>query len=422
MSDIVTTPPAPDAPAQPSSRPYADANSTLRAQGATWSSVAQAIDATATPEVAPKTDAEIEAAVLAETPVEETATETVETPAYEGWVVDEQGRLHRPDGSFANAGEIDSYNATIPAEATETVAEEVPAPYTLAIPGARSGESDVSIDFEGLTPEQQEGLARLKNGFMRGEDARAKIAKADEYLVERRAFETMMETNPEDLILQHLPKDKRITLAIALNAELWGDLAPTLVEFDNPEKGPEARYKAAMDARQRSETQKGEYERRVAQGQYITQAESTARGLVPEHVDAATAERFLTDAAVDLSNESRRRGQPVPVQDIPQFLAPRLALYGFDKPATTPGAAPSAPPRPVARPVAKPASQAATAPTPAAQNGKNGAHVRRAVTAQRIAAAVPHAGAGAASVKAPLVPANADLKQASKALRQQKSW
>lgn len=416
MSDTATTLPAPDAGAQPvapsSDRPYATANASLKAQGATWGSVAEAMDAQPTTD-APKTDAEIEAAVLA-TPTEEAPAGEVAAPTYEGWVVDEQGRLHRPDGTMANAGEIDAYNASIHAEATEPTTEE-PQPVTVTLK-SRSGE-DVEIE---VTDERvAEALrANAKDG-MRGEEYRKKMQAVEEHLAEKRAFETMIETNPEGLILQHLPHDKQVSLAVALVAKHWDAIAPNLVKFDTE---PASRISEAANAEIRMRDQQRDYEKLTTQQKYAVQLESAARSLIPEHIADDVAEQFLADAARDLGAAVNQRGM-LPIDDVKSVLSRRLALYGFDKPAS--GAASSAPvplKRPIARAVSRP-NQATTAATATVTAGANaGATVRRAVTAQRVAAAVPPAGAGAATVKAPLVPQNADVKQASQVLRKQKSW
>lgn len=413
MADTITTPTAPDAGAPPAvapANPYAAANAAMRAQGATWGTVAPQET-----EAAPQSDAEVDAAAVAAIDAaggEETEAEAA--PVYEGWVVDEQGRLHRPDGSFANAGEIDQYNASIPAEATPE-AESAPEPIVVKLKGRDGADVEIEVTDEATA----EALRTNAKDGLRGEEYRKKMAVAEEYLAERRAFETMMETNPEGLILQHLPHEKQVSLAVALVAKHWDAIAPNLVKFDTE---PTARISEAANAEIRMRDQQREYETLTASQKYGVQLESATRALIPEHIPDDVAEQFLADAARELGNTVRQRGQ-FPIDEVKTVLARRLALYGFDKPAsgTTSTSAPTPLKRPTARAVSRPQGNTATVAT-ASAGANHGATVRRTVTAQRVAAAVPPAGAGAAAVRAPMVPANADLKQASQALRKQAHW
>lgn len=417
MPDI-ETPPAPangpaaeSTPVTPSTNPYAGAGATLRAQGAWGTPEAEQ----PTPE--PKTDAEIDAAVLATEPPAEQATETP-APSFDGYTVDAEQRLHRPDGTFADASEIDAYNASVTDPAPESAAPETPEPIIVPIKGRDGAEVEIEVTDERVAEALR---ANAKDG-LRGEEYRKKLAVVEEHLAEKRAFETMMETNPEGLILQHLPLDKQVSLAVALVAQHWDALAPHLVKFDSE---PTSRIAEAANAQIRMRDQQKAYESLSAQQKYAVQLESAARALIPEHVPDDVAEQFLADAGRDLGAAMQTRGM-VPVEDVKSVLQRRLTLYGFDKPASgaasTAGSVPAPLTRPLARAVSRPAGQGSTATATVTAGANAGAAVRRAVTAQKVAAAVPPAGAGAATVRAPLVPPNADIKQASAALKKQRSW
>lgn len=358
-----------------------------------------------------------------EKPVEAAA----ETIKYEGWVVDAEQRLHRPDGTFAEAQEIDEYNAAIEAENAATAAaidtpvadaakpdEPVVEPIVVKLRARDGAEVEIEVTDEKVA----ETLRTNARDGLRGEEYRRKLAQVEEHLAERRAFEAMVETNPEALILQHLPESKQVSLAVALVAKFWDQIAPDLVRFDSE---PTQRITEAANAKDRINTQQREFEQRTARERYTAQLETAARVLIPEHADDDAAERFLSDAAIDLGRAVQAKGGPIDINEVRTVLARRLALYGFDKPApaaavTTEGTTVTK--RPIAKAVAKP-TQAPTAQTVSATNGQA---VKAKVSAQRVAAAVPPAGAGAASIRVPAVPPGSTIEQASQRLKQQKSW
>lgn len=350
------------------------------------------------------------------------ATETT-APAqpFDGWTVDADQKLHRPDGTFAEASEIDAYNAAIEQENAATAPtpeaakpdEQKPEPIVVTLK-ARDG-SDVEIE---VTDEKvAETLRANQKDGLRGEEYRKKLQIVEEHLAEKRAFERMMETNPEAVILKHLPEEKQESLAVALVAKFWDQIAPKLVEFDTT---PGARVAEIANVGKRTAEQEREYSQLTAREKYGVQLEHATRALIPEHVDEATAEQFMADAALDLGRAVQAKGAAIDVTEVKSVLARRLALYGFDKPA--PAAASAAVPEPPKRPIARAVAKPTPAPTAPAVTTQNGAAVRQKVTAQKVAAAVPPAGAGAAPVRVPLAPPGATIEQASQALKKAKSW
>lgn len=430
MADTLT-PTAPAAPASPagpsaptdnapasSGSPYAEAHKKLQG-AASWADVFSApADATDTTTDAATIDAAAPASPAEGTepaPDEEAPAETMA-----GFQLDAEGRLHRPDGTYATNDEVAEWNASA-APAPEAVADTEPAqePTVVPIRGRDGNEVEIEVD----DPQAAEVLRTLAKDAMRKQEFTKRMEAVQQKEAEYREFETLMATNPEGVILQHLPADKQINLAVALLAQHWDALAPHLVKFDTE---PASRIAEAANVRATMAEQARTFEQRRQIASYAAQVETTVRNLVPEHIPDDVAETFLADASADLARAIQQRGGTmIPVADIPSLLARRTSLYGFDQPspASAPSRVPSTPAvpkRPVARPVVASQPHAPTAPVPAGVNA--GATVRRAVQAQRVAAAVPPAGAGAAPVRQPMVPPNASIKDATAALKRARSW
>lgn len=401
MSDTLTAPSAPasDAPATPQT--FADAAALLKQKGDSWG------DDTA-PEITPVDPAAVDAAVdAASGKPAEGETAVTEGDALAGFALDAEGRLHRPDGTYADASQIEAWNAGAAAPTpTEASPAETPEPQVITLTDRNGNEKEIEID----DPETAEFLNTLRRDSMRSQEYQKRMAHVQEKEAQYREFEAMIETNPESVVLQHLPVDKQVSLAVALIAQHWDQLAPHLVKFDQE---PATRIAESANARARMSEQERTYEQRVQSARYATQLESAVSALVPATADEEMTKSFMQDAGIDLGNAIRsRNGAPIPIEEVRQVLSRRLALYGFDK---TPAPATPTPKRPLARSVAAPKA-------PAAPAKDVGAQVRRTVTAQRVAAAVPPQGAGASTVRTPLVPTSATIEQASQALRKQTSW
>lgn len=359
--------------------------------------------------------AEPAAPVVAEAPAPETPVAEPDATGEPTYTMDDAGRWHRPDGKFADAEEIAKLDA-LPVEGAEIPAvpeEAQPEPIVVKL-RARDG-SDAEIE---VTDEKVAELLRANhNDGMRREEFTRRMETVESKEAELREFETMLRTNPEAVILQRLPQDKKVAIATALVAELWDHIYPNLVGF---EQDPTARVTAAMQSQLAIRDQQSQYQQAITTAQYSAKVYSTLHALVPESVDDATRDSFLADAASDVARAIEKNGkQPVPVESLKQILAPRLALYRFQ--AESPiNPVPSQPARPVARPLT--AAKAAVPSVPVHDQAKAGATVRRTVQAQRIAAAIAPQGAGAATVKSPLVPSNADVTAAGQAMRTQKGW
>jgi len=364
-----------------------------------------------------------------ETPAEATpeAAAATETPAAEatpepmaGFTLDETGRLHRADGTYASQAEVDQWNSAAvaaPEGATETATEapkeEAAPPIIVSLKGRDGNPVEIEVTDEKVA----EALRINANDGMRGAEYRKRLAAVEEREAQYREFENLLETNPEGIVLQHLPAEKQISLAVALLAQHWDQLAPHLVKFDSE---PASRIAEAANTRVRMTEQERAHEQRMNSIRYAGQIETAVRALIPETTNDELTAQFMRDAESDITAAIRsRNGAAVPVDEVKNVLSRRLALYGFDKPTPVAGASTPTPKRPVARPV--PASQPPAAPS-VSQTQSAGAAIKRTVTAQRIAAATPPQGAGAAPVRQPLTPPNASIEQASQALRKQQRW
>jgi hypothetical protein len=335
-------------------------------------------------------------------------------------------RPRNPDGTF-KAKETDEPAApegetpTEP-EVTEPVVAEEPEPFLLTIPSRQAGEADVEIPFAGLTEQQQQDLNRLRNGYMRGEDIRAKQAALDGKLAELNAFETMLSENPEHVILNALSEPKRISILTKLIAQYWDEVVPTIQQFDTD---PIARVKQASKTQLELRDNQKAYEATIARQQAASEIRTVLLAQIPDGTDDDTADRFYADA-VNAIRVAESRGTNVTTKNLPDILAHHVKLYGF---ANAPQS-PASPKPAVARAVVKGAAPvAAKAPEPSPEQAaleqarKGQARLTQTVVAQRRAASVPPAGAGAAPVRLPPVPSGADIETASRELKKAgRSW
>lgn len=412
MSDDLTL--APDTAAAPTEQSqgtptapatgFAEAGAALR-EAKTWADLAPKVEE-------PVADATATSPVDATEPAE--ATET-QPDAFEAFTMDEAGRLHRPDGTFADAGEVEAYNATVEPASVET---EPAAEPILATVRTRDGKE---IEFEVTDPDLAEAIRANHNDGMRRDEFRRRIESVEQKEAEVREFVTMLETNPEAVILQHLPSEKQISIATALIAQHWDAIYDRLLGF---EQDPSARIQTAMDSQLAIRDQQATYQSRMQATKAAAEISRAVDVLIPAGVNPELEQQFWSDAQADLIRAANS-GQQVTPENVNTLLAARLRLYaplwGQAEPVAPP--APEVPKRPLARPVAKPSSAPASAVASVSASGNAGATVRRLVSAQRVAAAVPPAGAGAAPMSRPMVPTNATIEEASKALRKAgNSW
>ena len=415
MPETLTTPTAPvEQPTNATTSPVmTEASASLKAAGDSWDNY--------TPTTEPVEGAEPVAEETEQPAVAEPATPEEQKPEapdqFSAYTLDEAGRLHRPDGTYASAEEVTQYNATAtepaPSEATEPAKEPeptAPQPERVTI-RARNGEE---VEVEVADPLIAEALRTNHKEGMRAKEFREKQAVLDAKLQELNAFDRLLQTNPEHVFLTVLPVDRQISIATKLIAQHWDQLAPTLVQFDAE---PTARLRTAMQTQVDLRDGMTAYQRQTADAAMAGELAKAVVQLLPESIPDDLHDQFLADAEADITR-AMQRGESVTPQSVPQILAPRLKLYGA---SPIPSAAAPTPVRVVAAVPAKPtAAQPVGATAVALANQKR---IQQAAVARRRAAAVPPSGAGAAPVRVPPVPAGSNVTAASQALKKMgTSW
>lgn len=349
----------------------------------------------------------------------ETAQPDAPPEAFTGWTLDASHRLHRPDGTYASVEEIAAYNTGAEpagepvADPTEEAKPETPQPERVTIKG-RDG-SDVEIEVD--DPKIAEALRTNAKDGMRAREYREKVAVVDQKLAEFNAFERLLETNPEHVIFNALPEAKRVSLATALVAQYWDQIAPTLVQFDT---APESRVRTAAETQIAMRDGMAQYQQRLQADRQGADLAKAVIQLLPESLPDHLHEQFLADAQSDITR-AIQRGERVTPETVPTLLATRLSLYG----ATTPTPAPVARVRAVASP--SPSQPAAAQPVGAAAASlatvqANQDRLKAAQHARRRAAAVPPSGAGAAPVRLTPVGPGTSIKDASADLKKLTHW
>ena len=341
------------------------------------------------------------------------------------------GRWQKADGTFAQGAAPDGWTPPVvdpAAPVTEPTEPEAPAvPVETVALRTRDGQTrEIEVD----DPELAELLRTNANDGMRASQYREKVAALDAKLEEVNAFRAMVETNPEAVVLQHMPAEKQVSIAVALIAQHWDQIVPLIQQMDGTEGVP-VRMATAMQAQEAIRTNQALYERKLDEGKYVSAITQQVQSLIPEGTPDATVQRFLTYAGQDLAQIVARDGRIDPAT-VPTHLAETVKLFGFAAPSATPSAAPRAavrfasaqptPSTPTTSPTAaRPVGDAAVA---LAERAKQAAARTQTTQAARArAAAVPPSGAGAAPVRLPSVPKGADIRTASQTLRQMgNSW
>lgn len=85
--------------------------------------------------------------------------------------------------------------------------------YKASIPGRRPGDPDLELEIAGLTQAEQEGLNRLRNGYLRGEDYRSQMTEVNDLRTEVEAVAYQMDVNPVGYINETLEEETKVELA-----------------------------------------------------------------------------------------------------------------------------------------------------------------------------------------------------------------
>jgi hypothetical protein len=333
-------------------------------------------------------------------------------PAEPGATQDATGRWRNPDGRFAQApgspvaGTEAAPEGERAPEGAEPVSEPAPEPLRIALPG-RDGQAELEIEVS--DEDTAERLRMLRNGYMRGEEARRQISAAQQERQQVQVLETMLREAPE-MLAENMPPamaDRLLRHLLVTRLEsVSGDVETLLTD-------PVARANAQVAAIRQTHDARATVEARSAAERHASALLGAAEALVPEHVDDETARAFLRDAERDLMDYVAA-GYALDARTVPTALARRAAQYGFasgaSAPAPTLGRA-TATARPVTgAPLARPAAgqpsvvarpvgavaEALAASDPVATARAQQARIQRAAQTQQMAAAIaPGAGASA---------------------------
>jgi hypothetical protein len=411
MPDTLTPAPsgAPAAPATPvAPQSIADAGAAFKA-AASWEDLNL-------PSMA-VTDGDDDPPVVA--PADGKPAESIPSPD-EGpeFVQNAQGQWHRPDGTFANADEITAIEAQIAAETPKPADAPVvdPAANMITLRRRDGTTRDVQVD----DPELAEEIRTNFNDGMRRKEYTEKVAATEAKLAQLNRIDALLEKSPETFVAQSLNPEQKVRLATMLLAEHFEALVPIIQGYD---ADPAKRIAETAESARRMREQEADLTSYTQAQQSAAAVRTAVAALIPDTLDAAVAESLWADASTDLQR-AIARGEKVDPSTVPALLAARLKLYGIAAGAAAPAnvlritASPSN--APASSPaVAQPANDAAKALAAATATQKR---IRLQQTNRRNAAAVPPAGAGAAPVRLPPVPANASIEDAARAMKKQRSW
>lgn len=262
-----------------------------------------------------------------------------------------------------------------------------------------------------------DALRRLNNGYMRGEEARTKLAEADAALTRVREVEIMLEADPLGLV-ERMPAPQRVNIARAMLAEHFEELRPVIESWWNDESERRLARAEGLESRDKA---RSSYQTQSSVAKQVRAVSDAVRTLIPDSVDASDATEFYQDAVRYLAGvaEGRDSGIVTP-QEVPQLLQKRLQRYGFNNAANTTDTAPASTSTPAPAAAPAPSAQQAAAPAAAAPTV---ARVHAINQQRAAAAATTTVGAGATPVTAlPKPPKGLTIEQAADwALAQRKA-
>jgi len=221
----------------------------------------------AEPEVEPDVEPEAEAESPSLEEPDQPEEEVTQSRLPSGWTRDEKGKIHRPDGSYASkdqvaaieAGEDPLSLAVSPEDAAEEEPEAVDQPedeleeepevefQTVKLPGRNPDDDDE--EWEIADPELAERINQLRNGYMRGEEAKRQISQAQKTRQEatqmREELEYVYESlavDPINFVMDQVANDdirKRLAVHLLTDKDVFQAVAE---EFDGkPWESPEMR-------------------------------------------------------------------------------------------------------------------------------------------------------------------------------------
>lgn len=360
------------------------------------------------------------------------------------------------EGKFVEGEPPEGWTAPVaaaPAAATKATSEKgkgadakakdgqaAPKLAKLTLPGERDrGEEDIEVEVD---EELAERIRRMQKGGLRRQAFERRKAELDARQSEMDAVSLELEQDPVGFIVNQMTPERRLEVARALVVEHLPELAPDIEKWlDND--GTRQEERVTLRDRMSESNRRLDHARQARA--YAQKCMAAAEGLIPEDIDDDVAQEFMTDARRVL-HEAAKAGTKVTPDNVKELLARRVRLYGFDRtrrPAaprardTSSTSASSSRGRdvrdgvddtPTARPVTDRARQVAEQGRPTraeAQAAQD--RIRRVQRARTASQRQAPAGAGAGPVEVPVLKPEdeADVRTASKALRQRglpESW
>jgi hypothetical protein len=289
------------------------------------------------------------------------------------------------------------------------------------------GEQDIEVELEDEAAAER--IRRLQNDGMRRKAYQEAKGELDNERAELTAVTQAIEADPVSFIVGQMTPERQLDVARALLAEHFDRLIPDIQAYDDEQNGAKKRSDARIALRDRVDEAKASITETQARQRHAAACMNAAQSVIPDNTDPATVADFMRDVEIDLVHAARA-GKPVTPESVPQLIERRAKLYGFGA-APSSAAAPAAPatPAPASAAPAKPAdtarpigdrATAIAARVITKEEAKNAqSRIRKVQVTRQNAAAVAPPGAGAAPVQVPVIPATADIKEASKIIRKQ---
>jgi hypothetical protein len=248
-----------------------------------------------------------------------------------------QQRGERPPGARSAEGEEPTPGAEAGAAegartaegeappAGEAGAEEWP---TVAIPARNAGQPPVEVEVE--DPELAADIMRMARGYARTQEFHRAMTEVEARQEELAQFEDALRIDPVNLIMDKANPNTKVDLALALMSDpaVFNKVVETFGGLDGPElqniaiRLENQRLTRAstviQQLRDRSQTR--------VQGREI---DAAIQRMIPDDMDARAAGLLYNDLRRDATAHIMDNGlKRLPIEQLPEILAERLALYG----------------------------------------------------------------------------------------------
>jgi hypothetical protein len=218
-----------------------------------------------------------------------------------------------------------------PPEGEETP-EEAPSPdLVVELPGRRPGDDPFEIVVDDV--QTAERLRQMVNSAMRRDQYNEAMAEVERSQAELRAVEEQITLDPAGFILDHLPEDTQIEVAMSIltKSDIWERLQADVTAFDDPDRLELARARLESQRYKKREERKALNEETKAAQKNATEIKRALTKLVPANLTEEQEELFLQDALQAVQKHVLRTNvRRLEVADLPLVLAARLRAYGVD--------------------------------------------------------------------------------------------